>query len=124
MFIYSRSAIQNVDNWRFPIRKNKCITQFLQEHDIDNLTDKIYLYTINLNEPKHPFLIKKGEDIGIKHLNDLKAFIEYSPYMDDVYNNGYNANRKIINLIVFDDVIANIMTHKKFQTTVKELFIR
>ena len=33
------------------------------------------------------FLIKKCEDIGIKHLNDSKAFIEYSQCIDDVYNN-------------------------------------
>ena len=28
------------------------------------------------------FLIKKREDVGIKHLNDPKEFIEYSAYMD------------------------------------------
>ena len=33
------------------------------------------------------FLIKKREDIGIKHLNDSKAFIEYSQCIDDVYSN-------------------------------------
>ena len=46
--------------------------------------------------------------------------------MDDVYNNidDYNPKRKRKNLIVFDDIIADIMTNKRFQGTIKELFIR
>ena len=46
--------------------------------------------------------------------------------MDNVYNNidDYNPNRKEEILIVFDDMIADIMTNKKFQTIIKELFIR
>ena len=58
--------------------------------------DEIYLYAKDLNEPKYQFLIKRREDVGIKHLNDPKAFIEYSQRMDDVYNNidDYNQTRK------------------------------
>ena len=46
--------------------------------------------------------------------------------MDDVYENihGYNSSRKRKILIVFDDMIADIMTNKKFQSIIKELFIR
>ena len=46
--------------------------------------------------------------------------------MDDVYENigNYNANRKRKVLIVFDDMIADIMMNKKFQSIIKELFIR
>ena len=46
--------------------------------------------------------------------------------MDNVYENvdEYNPTRKRKNLIVFDDRIANIMTNKKFQAIIKELFIR
>ena len=46
--------------------------------------------------------------------------------MDDVDGNidDYNPSRKINILIVFDDMIADIMTNKKFQTIIKELFIR
>ena len=46
--------------------------------------------------------------------------------MDDVYENidNYNLNRKRKILIVFDDMIADIMTNKKFQLISKELFIR
>ena len=45
--------------------------------------------------------------------------------MDDVYNNidDYNPSRKRKILIVFDDKIADIMTNKKFQAIIKELFI-
>ena len=78
-----------------------------------------------MNEPKYQFLIKKYEDVGIKHLNDSKVFIEYSQCKDDGYYNvhDYNPTRKGKNLIVFDDMIA-IMTNKKFQAIIKELFIR
>ena len=33
--------------------------------------------------------------MGTNHLNNPKAFIEYSAYMDDIYNNtnDYNRNR-------------------------------
>ena len=59
----------------------------IKEQDNDNLVDKIHLYAKDLNEPKYQFLIKKCEDVGIKHLNVSRAFIEYSKCMDDVYNN-------------------------------------
>ena len=45
----------------------------------------IYLYPKDLNEPKYQFLIKKCEDVALKHLNDSNAFIEYSTYIDDFY---------------------------------------
>ena len=88
--------------------------------------DKIYLYAKDLSKPKYEFLIKKLEDPGTKHLNNLNAFIECSNTMDDVYENvnDYNPIRKIKILIVFDDMIADIMSNKKFQAVVKELFIR
>ena len=46
--------------------------------------------------------------------------------MDDIYNNidDYKPKRKRKILIVFDDMIADIMTNKKFQVILKELFIR
>ena len=86
----------------------------------------MYFYAGDLNEPKYQFLIKKREDAGIKHLNNPNAFIECSNTMDDVYENihDYNSSRKRKILIVFDDMIADIMTNKKFQAIIKELFIR
>ena len=72
------------------------------------------------------YLIKNRETAGIKHLNDSKAFIECSNTMDDVYGNidSYNPNRNRKKLIIFDDMIADITTLKKFQSIIKDLFIR
>ena len=71
-------------------------------------------------------MVKKREDAGIKNLNDSSAFIEYSNTMDDVYKNidDYTPKRKRKMLIVFDDMIADIMTNKRFQVIIKYLFIR
>ena len=78
--------------------------------------DKIYLYAKDLGESKYEHLIKNCENAGIKHLNDAKAFIDCSNTMNDVYENidFYNPNRKRKVLIVFDDMIADIMTNKSF----------
>ena len=61
--------------------------------------DKIYLYAKDLNEGKYEYLIKNGENAGIKHVNDSKAFIECSYTMDDIDENidNYNPSRKKIN---------------------------
>ena len=88
--------------------------------------DKIYLYVKDLSEPKYEYLIRNRENVETEHLNDSKAFIEYSNTMNYVYENidNYNPNRKRKILIVFDDMIAYIMTNKKFQSIIKELLIR
>ena len=102
--------------------KHTLLNLINEQHDID----KIYLYARDLNEPKYKILIKKREDAGIKHLNDPNAFIECSNTMDDVYENidDHNPIRKRKVLIVFDEMIADIMSNKKFQAIIKELFIR
>ena len=61
--------------------KTNALLNLMEEQDSDSLIDKIYLYAKDLNELKYQFLIKKGEDVGIKHLNDSKAFTEYSQWM-------------------------------------------
>ena len=103
--------------------KTNALLNLIKEQDD---IDKIYLYAKDLSEPKYELLIKKHKDAGIKHLNDPNAFIECSNTMDDVYENihDYNSSRKRKILIVFDDMIADIMTNKKFQAIIKELFIR
>ena len=100
--------------------KTNTLLNLIKEQDSDNLIDKICLYVKDLNEPK------KREGVGTRHLNDPKAFIEYSNTMDDVHNNidDYNQTRERKVLIVFDDMIADIMTNKNFQAIIKELFIR
>ena len=84
------------------------------------------MYARDLNEPKYKILIKKRKDAGIKHLNDPKEFIEYSNTTDDAYENihDYNSSRKRKIFIVFDDMIADILKNRTFQSIIKELFIR
>ena len=79
--------------------------------------DKIYLYAKDFSEPKCEYLIKNCENAEIKHVNNSKAFIECSNTVDDVYEDidDNNPSRKSKILIVFDDMIAGIMTNKKFQ---------
>ena len=71
-------------------------------------------------------MIKNRENAGIKHVNDSNAFIECSNTMDDIYEDidNYNLSRKRKILVIFDDIIADIMTNKKFRAIIKELFIR
>ena len=98
-------------------KTNALINLINEQNDID----KIYLYARDLREPKYKYLIKKRKDAGVKHLNDPTAFIECSNMMDDVYENcnDYNSSTKRKILIVFDDMIADIMTNKKFQAIIK-----
>ena len=88
--------------------------------------DKIYLYAKDPYEDKYQFLTKKRESIGIKHFNDPKAFIEYWNDMHDVYQNinDYNPDKENKILIVFDDMIADMINNKKLNSIVTELFIR
>ena len=73
-----------------------------EEPDID----KIDLYAKDLYEAKYQFLIKKRGSTSWKHFNESKAFIDY----------------KI--LIAFDDIIADMLSNKKLNPIVTELFIR
>ena len=69
--------------------------------------------------------MKKIKDAGIKHLSDLNAFLKCSNAMDDVYANihNYNSSRKRKILFIFEDMIADIMTNKKFQAIVKSCLL-
>ena len=88
--------------------------------------DKIYLYAKDLHEAKYQYWINKREGVGIDHFNDPKAFIEYSNDMQDVYKNidEYNPDRENKILIVFDDMIADMINNKKLNSIATELFIR
>ena len=95
---------------------------------INNQPDinKIYLYAKDPYEAKYQYVIKKREKVGLDHYDDPKAFMEYSNDMQDVYKNieDYNPrkNRKV--LIVFDEMIADMINNKKLNPIVTELFIR
>ena len=103
--------------------KTSTLLNIIKEQDD---TDKIYLYAKDLSEPKYEFLIKIRKNAGTKHLNDSNAFIKCSNTMNDVYQNidDYNPNRKRKILVVFDDMIPDVMSNKKFQAIVEEFFIK
>ena len=86
----------------------------------------MYLYTKDPYEAKHQFLIKKRESIGLKKFNDPKSLIEYSNDMQDVYKNinEHNTDKEHKILIVFDDMIADMINNKKLDSIVTELLVR
>ena len=75
----------------------------------------------NENDKEHML-----EHVGTNHYNNPNAFIEFFNTMDDVYDDidDYNPSRKRKISIVFDGMIADIMSNKQFQAIIKELFIR
>ena len=77
--------------------------------------EEIYLYAKDPYEAKYQYLINKGEEVGLDHFKDPKAFMEYSNDMEDVYKNieNYNPGKKRKILIVFDDMIADMINNKK-----------
>ena len=87
--------------------------------------DKIYLYAKDPYEDKYQYLINKRERVGINHLNDPKAFIEYSNNMHKVYKNidNYNPDKENKILIVFDNMIADMINNKKLNSIVTELLL-
>ena len=88
--------------------------------------DKIYLYAKDPYEAKYQVLIHNWESTGLNDFDNSKAFIEYSGDMDDIYKSidGYNPNKKCKILIVSDDMIDDMLSNKKLNPTVTELFIR
>ena len=56
MAIYSRSTIQNFDNWSSRSGKTNALLNLIKEQDD---IDKMCLYAKDLSERKYDFLIKK-----------------------------------------------------------------
>ena len=88
--------------------------------------DKIYLSAKDPYESKYHHLSDKREGVGINHFKDPKPFIEYSNDMHDLYKNidDYNLDKENKILIVFDDMIADMIHNKKLNLIVTEFFIR
>ena len=88
--------------------------------------DKIYLYAKDPYKAKYQYLVNKRQKVGLDHFNDHKAFMEYSNDMQDIYKNieDYNPVKKRKVLIIFDDMIADMINDKKLDSMVTELFIR
>ena len=83
------------------------------------------MYAIDPYEAKYQYLINKRQRVGINHFNDPRAFIEYSNDMHNVYENidEYNPDKEN-KILIFDDMIADIIHQKKLNSIVTELFIR
>ena len=78
------------------------------------------MYAKGSYEAKYQFLINKRESTRLKYLNYSAAFIEYSNDMDNIYKNieEYNRNKKQKRIIVFDDIIADVLSNKKLNPIV------
>ena len=89
--------------------------------------DKIYLYAEDSYEERYQFLINKREKVSLRHFeDDPVAFIEYSNNMQDVYKNigYYNPEKENEVLIIFDDMITDLIKNKKLNSIATELFTR
>ena len=112
MAIYSRSFIQILIIGDSGLGKTNALLN-LRNNLPD--TDKIYLYGKDSCEAKYQYLTNKGEQVGLKHYDEPKAFIEYSNDMQDVNKSieEYNLGKKRQILIVFDDMITDVINNKK-----------
>ena len=88
--------------------------------------DKIYLYVKDPYQAKYQYLVKIRGKVGRDYHNDPRSYIEYSNYKHDVYGNicEYNPDPENKIIIVFDDMIADMIDNKKLDSIVTELFIR
>ena len=82
--------------------------------------DEIYLHAKDPYETEYQYLIKNREDVGIRHLLNIqiiwKTFIK-------ILKNTIQENKGKV-LLVFDDMIADIIIYKKLNPIVTELFTR
>ena len=87
--------------------------------------DNIYLYAKDPHEAKYQYLINIRERVGLDCFNGPKAFMKYSDDMLDVYKNieDYNPDKESKVLIVFDNIVADMIDNKKLNSIVTELLI-
>ena len=78
------------------------------------LTKCIYILEIYTKQNINHYQLFR-ERTELKYLNDSKAFIEYSIDMDDIYKNieEYNPNKKGKILIIFYDLMTDMLSNKK-----------
>ena len=109
-------------------RKTKTWLNLIKQQDNDNhsIIDKTYLYIKDSNDAKYQYFIKKCKYNCLKNPKDLKAFIERSNNMQNIYENikEYKYCRKCNVLIVFDDMITDMISNIKLSPIITELFFR
>ena len=105
-----------------PLKTNSLFNLIVHQPKIDKLS----LYAKGPEEGKYHLLINKRESVGLKNFNNPKTFIQYLNDMDEIYKNieEYNLDTKKEILIVVDDIIADMLSNKKLNPVVTELFIR
>ena len=103
-------------------KTNAFLNRINHEPDIE----EVLSYAKDPYEAKYQLLIKKRESTSLKYLNDSKAFIECSNDMDNIYKNieEYISNKKQKKLILFGNMIADMLINKKLNSIVTELSIR
>ena len=85
----------------------------LKDDDDYVIIDKIYLSVKDANEAKYQYLIRKREKISLDYYKNAKALIEYSNDMDDICIDECNVGKDYEVLIVFHDLIVNMISNKK-----------
>ena len=80
--------------------------------------DKIYLYAKDPYEDKYQYLINKRECVGINHLNDPKAFIEYSNGMHKVYNYETNSFFSVEISWITRIIDSNVQTNRPLMSII------
>ena len=84
------------------------------------------MYAKDPFDSKYQFLINKGKYVGVKHFQDPKPFIECSSDMQDFYHivKERNPEKRRKELVLFDDMIADMISIKILHPTVTKLLIR
>ena len=117
MKIFTKTLLKlKKSNFKRKQKKNKN-----SKNTLPSLKDCFYfLYFIHKNFNKNYVLLHFNKNY------DPIAFIEYSNSMDGILSNieDYNKKRKRRVLIIFDDMISHVMSDKKAQQVLKDLFIR
>ena len=62
------------------------------------------------------------QNISVIQMHLLSVQIQFDVVYENIDN--YNPSRQRKILIVFDDMVADIMSNKKFEAIIKDLFIR
>ena len=120
-------SIKDINNFRLRIwKKNSLVYLIKQKNDDEhNIIDKISIY-VDTNDAKYQYVIKQYQDIGLKEHEDPRALIEYSNNMQGVYKNidEYSPGGKRKILVVFNCMIADMISSRKSNQIVTEIYTR
>ena len=83
------------------------------------------MYAKDPFDSKYQFLINKRKYVGVKHFQDPKSFIECSSDMQDFCHiaKERNPEKRRKELVLFDDMIADMISIKILHPTVTKLLI-